>query len=98
MKIEKEIIDRIKEEVKIEDIIGQYLMLKKKGKDLWALCPFHKEKKASFSVQFKKGFYKCFGCNAKGNVITFLMKHQGISFLEAIKQLASKTNINIKLN
>ena len=80
----------------IEEVVSDYVSLKKKGKDLWAPCPFHEEKTPSFSVAPAKGIYKCFGCGKAGDSITFIMEHEKYSYMEAIRHLANKYNIEIK--
>ena len=95
--IPKETVDKIFESIKIEEVIADYLPdLKKRGKNYWACCPFHNEKTPSFSVSPTKGIYKCFGCGAGGNAGNFVMEIGGFSFPEALKELGSKYNIEIK--
>lgn len=78
------------------DVLGDFLTLKKKGKDWWSPCPFHNEKTASFSVIPADQYYYCHGCKKTGNVITFLMEHEGMNADEAHKYLAKKYNIEIQ--
>lgn len=78
---------------KIEDIIGQYVSLRKRGSNLIGLCPFHNEKTPSFTVTPHKGIFKCFGCGESGDVISFLMKYDQLSYTEALKYLAERYNI-----
>ena len=95
--IPKETVDKIFESIKIEEVIADYLPdLKKRGTNYWACCPFHNEKTPSFSVSPTKGIYKCFGCGAGGNAVNFVMEIGGFSFPEALKELGSKYNIEIK--
>tara|TARA_B100000902_G_scaffold400057_1_gene475316 strand:- start:7536 stop:9419 length:1884 start_codon:yes stop_codon:yes gene_type:complete len=95
--IPKETIDLIFESSKIEEVIADYLPdLKKKGTNYWACCPFHNEKTPSFSVSPSKGIYKCFGCGKGGNVVNFIMDHEGLSYPESLKELAKKYNIEIE--
>ncbi|MDU1772604.1 MAG: CHC2 zinc finger domain-containing protein, partial [Dialister micraerophilus] len=63
-------IQRIKDSLPIEQVIGAYVPLKKKGRSFWACCPFHQEKTPSFSVSPDKGFYHCFGCNESGDIVS----------------------------
>ncbi len=93
--ISQDIINQIIETAKIEEIIGEFVSLRRRGSNLIGLCPFHNEKTPSFTVSPTKGFYKCFGCGAGGNVIKFLMEHEHYSFVEALKYLARKYNIEI---
>jgi DNA primase len=87
----QELINR----VDIVDVVGRYVQLKKGGANLMGLCPFHGEKSPSFSVSPTKQFYHCFGCGANGNAIGFLMEHAGMSFIEAVKDLAQQTGMVI---
>lgn len=80
----------------IVQIIGEYVRLKKKGRRYVALCPFHTEKTPSFSVSQDKQLYYCFGCAKGGTVFTFLMEHEKMSFVEAIRYLARRANITIR--
>jgi DNA primase len=91
--IKKSTIDFILENVPIDQVIGEYVSLKKKGNNLFGLCPFHNEKTPSFSVSADKGIFKCFGCGESGNVINFLMKVEQLSYPEAIRFLAKKYQI-----
>jgi len=95
--IPKETIDQIFESCRIEEVVGSYLPdLKKKGTNYWACCPFHDEKTPSFSVSPTKGIYKCFGCGKGGNSVNFVMEIGGLSYPEALKELALKYNIEIE--
>jgi DNA primase len=91
--------DRVVEEVRdradIVEIIGEHVQLKRAGKEFKALCPFHQERTPSFCVVPGKGFYKCFGCGESGDVFSFLMKHLGLSFNEAVEKLAAREGIEI---
>ena len=82
--------------VNIATIIEPYVELRSKGRDLWGLCPFHNEKSPSFKVDAEKGFFKCFGCDAKGDGITFIMRKLGFSYQDAVLYLAEKYGINIE--
>ncbi|MCP4684198.1 MAG: DNA primase [bacterium] len=94
--IPQETIEQIREATDIVQIVGEYLRLKKRGRDMWAPCPFHSEKTPSFKVSPEKQFYHCFGCGKGGNVITFLMEHEKMSFVEAVRHLAVKAGITIR--
>jgi DNA primase len=91
--------DRIVEEVRgradIVEIIGEHVPLKRAGKDFKALCPFHHEKTPSFHVVPSKGFYNCFGCGASGDVFRFVMAKTGVSFPDAVRQIAAKVGVEI---
>ncbi|MCI8587290.1 MAG: DNA primase [Clostridia bacterium] len=90
-----EIIENIRQSSDIVNIISQYVALKRKGRNYFGICPFHNEKSPSFSVSPDRQIFHCFGCNAGGNVYSFLMKIEGIGFKEAIEQLAERANIQL---
>ncbi len=94
--IPQDTIDQIRDASDIVDVIGSYLKLKKRGRNFLALCPFHTEKTPSFNVNPERQIYHCFGCGVGGNVITFLMEHEKMSFVEAVKYLAERANITIR--
>src|SRR6202020_3517720 len=86
--------DFVKRQADIVRIVGEYLKLRKTGaQNYTGLCTFHKEKTGSFSVNATHGYYYCFGCHEKGDVFTFVMKMENISFPEAIRVVAQKCNI-----
>ncbi len=87
----------IKDAARIEEVVGQYVQLTQKGRNLLGLCPFHSETKPSFTVAPDKGIFYCFGCGAGGNVIAFLMQHQRLSFPEAAQELARRYGIPLTL-
>ncbi len=90
-----EIIEEVRSRNDIVDVVGQYVHLQKKGSNYFGLCPFHNEKSGSFSVSSHKQMFYCFGCGAGGNVITFLMKYDNLTFQEAVKQLAERAGIKL---
>lgn len=94
--ISRSTIDRVFETARIEEVVGDYVVLKKRGGNMLGLCPFHNEKTPSFTVTPAKGFYKCFGCGAAGNAVGFLMAHDQLTYPEAIKQLAARYQIEIE--
>ena len=94
--IPQETIDQIRQASDIAQTIGEYIRLKKRGKNFIALCPFHTEKTPSFTVSPDKQIFYCFGCSKGGNVFTFLMEHENMSFVEAARHLARKANITIQ--
>lgn len=96
--IPEPIIDRIRESVNIVDLIGRYVTLKKRGRNYLGLCPFHTEKTPSFSVNPEKQIFHCFGCGTGGNVFTFLMRYENLSFVDAVKRLADETGIKIPIS
>ncbi len=95
MRYSDEIIEEVRSRNDIVDVVGQYVHLQKKGANYFGLCPFHNEKSGSFSVSAHKQMYYCFGCGAGGNVITFLMKYDNLTFQEAVKQLADRAGIKL---
>jgi DNA primase len=97
LRISEEIIERIKQENDIVDIISETVKLKRSGRNYMGLCPFHNEKSPSFSVSQDKQIYKCFSCGEAGNVITYVMKQRNLDFMEALKVLAEKVNIPLDL-
>jgi len=87
-------VDRLKSQVRIEDVVGEYVKLRKSGPSRYmGLCPFHNEKTPSFTVHVVHQFYKCFSCGAGGDVVKFVMEKEGLSFWEALKQLAERYGI-----
>ena len=90
-----EIIDEVRQTNDIVDIISQYVHLKRSGRNYFGLCPFHNEKSPSFSVSPDKQIFHCFGCGVGGNVFTFLIKMEGINFIEAVQELAERSNIQL---
>ena len=88
-----EVVSAVKQQISILNVIGGYVALKKKGNKFWGCCPFHNEKTASFTVSEEKGFFYCFGCQAGGDAISFLMQIRQITFPEVIKDLAEQLNI-----
>lgn len=95
MKIPQSFIDNLLARVDIVELIDSYVPLKKAGKEYMALCPFHSEKTASFSVNQDRQLYYCFGCGAAGNLISFLMEHLNLDFMSAIEELADRVGLEI---
>ncbi|MDP3833168.1 MAG: DNA primase [Hydrogenophaga sp.] len=95
MAIPQTFIQELLNRVDVVDVVGRYVQLKKGGANLMGLCPFHGEKSPSFSVSPTKQFYHCFGCGANGNAIGFLMEHAGMNFIEAVKDLAQQTGMQV---
>ena len=93
--IPKESIDKIFEAARIEEVVGGFVQLKKRGANFIGHCPFHDEKTPSFTVSSSKGIYKCFGCGKGGNSVSFVMEHEHYSYPEALKYLAEKYSIEI---
>ncbi|MBL7575176.1 DNA primase [Peptoniphilus asaccharolyticus DSM 20463] len=94
--IDDEVLEKIRAQVDIVDLISDYLPLKKSGSNYMGLCPFHNEKTPSFSVSPTKGIFKCFGCGVGGDHISFIMQKENLSFREAVEFLANKYNIELK--
>ena len=93
-----DIAQQIKDKLDILDVVSRTVILKKKGQNYWGLCPFHKEKTPSFSVNPAKGIYKCFSCGEGGDVLSFLMKTQNKSFMEVVKDEAQALGIELPKN
>ena len=91
----EELVTQIKDRLDILDVVSQQVILKKNGSHYWGLCPFHKEKTPSFSVNPALGIYKCFGCGAGGDAITFIMKTQNKEFIEVIREYAEKLGLEL---
>jgi len=89
-------IQQILSRIDIVEIVGSFVKLKKRGTNYLGLCPFHNEKSPSFTVSPSKEIYKCFGCGASGNTISFLMEHEKYSYVEALRWLAQKYNVEIE--
>ena len=94
--IPRETIERIYAAAKIEEVVSDYVTLKKRGANLIGLCPFHNEKTGSFTVSPSKGIYKCFGCGASGHALKFVMEIEQCTFVEAVKQLGKKYHIEVE--
>lgn len=90
-----EIIEEVRLNSDVIDVIGSYVHLQKKGSSYFGLCPFHHEKSPSFSVSKEKQMYYCFGCGAGGNVISFIMAYENYSFVEALRFLADRAHITL---
>jgi DNA primase len=94
--IDRNTIERILEAAHIEDVVGEFVSLRRAGTVMKGLCPFHDEKTPSFVVSPTRGIYKCFGCGKGGNVVHFIMEHEQLSYPEALRWLARRYNIEIK--
>ena len=95
MAIPQSFIQELLARADVVDIVGRYVQLKKGGANFMGLCPFHGEKSPSFSVSPSKQFYHCFGCGVSGNAINFLMNHAGMTFIEAVKDLAQEYGLQV---
>lgn len=94
--ISKETIERVLASTDIVDLIGSYIPLKRAGTGYKANCPFHHEKTPSFNVSPHKQFFHCFGCGKSGNAIGFVMEHEGLLFMDALKRLATKAGVHLE--
>lgn len=94
--IPREKVEEIINAARIEEVVGEYVTLKKRGANLLGVCPFHNEKTPSFTVSPAKGIYKCFGCGKAGDSVRFIMEHDSMSYPDALRHLANKYNITIE--
>ena len=94
-RVPKSFIEQVLARVDLVDVVSTRVLLKDKGKNLQACCPFHDEKTPSFTVSRDKQFYHCFGCGAHGDAIGFLMQHDNLSFMEALEDLAQKAGVDL---
>lgn len=96
MAIPKDTIQRIYETAKIEEVVGDYVTLRRRGANMLGLCPFHNEKTPSFNVSPSRGIYKCFGCGKAGHAVNFVMEIEQCSYVEALRMVAKKYHIEIE--
>jgi DNA primase len=94
--IDQGTIQQILDAAEIADVVGDFVTLKRRGTSMIGLCPFHNEKTPSFNVSQAKGIYKCFGCGKGGSAVNFIMEHEHLSYVDALKWLANKYNIPIR--
>jgi DNA primase len=94
--ITQETIERAKNTMRIEEVVSDYITLRRRGANLIGLCPFHEERTPSFNVNPPRGIYKCFGCGESGNAIGFVMKMENCSFTEAVKKICARYNITVE--
>ena len=95
MAIAPDFLDEIRARVGLGDVIARHVSLRRAGRELTGLCPFHNEKTPSFTVSEEKGFFHCFGCGAHGDVIGFVMRQEGLSFPEAVERLAGEAGLEV---
>jgi len=93
MPLSPEFVERVRAANPIEEVVGEYVQLKRQGKNLMGLCPFHEEKTPSFSVSPDKQLFYCFGCHRGGDVVKFLMELEGLTYVEALRKLAARAGI-----
>ena len=96
MAIPRETVEQILQAAHIEEVVGEFVTLKKRGSNLWGNCPFHNEKTPSFSVNPARNIFKCFGCGKAGDSAKFLMEHEHFTYPEALRYLAKNYNIKIE--
>ncbi|MED0674773.1 DNA primase [Aneurinibacillus thermoaerophilus] len=94
-RIPEDVIEQVRAQNDIMDVVGQYVHLKKTGRNYFGLCPFHSEKSPSFAVHPDKQIFRCYGCGESGNVFSFIMKIEGLEFPEAVHNLAQRVGIDI---
>lgn len=95
MRFPPEFIDRLRNHSPISQVIGKRIAIKRHGREFHALCPFHKEKTASFTINDEKGFFHCFGCGAHGDAIGFVKDYEGVSYVEAVERLAGEVGLPV---
>ena len=96
-RISEQTIEQIRTTADIYEIVSEYVQLKKRGRNFFGLCPFHDEKTPSFSINMDKQIYKCFGCGKGGGTINFVMDVERLDFVDALKFLGNKYNINVEI-
>ena len=96
MSFDDRLVNEINEKIVLSDYIGRQVSLTRRGREFIGLCPFHKEKTPSFTINDDKNFYHCFGCGEHGSVINFLMKYQNLDFIESIKILSKELGLDIQ--
>ena len=87
--------DKILAATRIEEVVGDFIALKRRGANWWGICPFHQDKRPSLAVSPSKGIFKCFACGESGNAVSFVMKHEHLTYAEALKYLAKKYHIEV---
>jgi DNA primase catalytic core len=95
MKLPQSFIEELKNRISVSSLVGNYVSLRKSGREYQALCPFHREKSPSFSINDEKGFYHCFGCLAHGDQIGFLMAHEHLGYMDAVEKLADMAGMQV---
>lgn len=88
-------LDELRSRITLSTLIGRHVKVQRAGREFKACCPFHNEKSPSFTINDDKGFYHCFGCGAHGDAIRFLTDHQGLGFMDAVKELASEAGMSV---
>ena len=98
MKYPQSFIEEIRTRVRVSEVVGRAIPLKRAGREFHALCPFHKEKSPSFTVNDEKGFFHCFGCGAHGDVIGFTMDYEHVGYREAVEKLAGVAGLSVPVS
>ncbi len=94
--IPDDVVEEVRAHADIVDVIGEFVPLKKAGREYKANCPFHDERTPSFYVVPDKGFYKCFGCGKSGDVFSFVMERMGMDFVESVKHVAGRAGVEVR--
>jgi DNA primase len=95
MKYPQSFIDELRASLRVSEVIGRYLSIRRAGREYHALCPFHKEKTPSFTINDEKGFFHCFGCGAHGDVIGFIRDYEHLGYREAVERLAAQAGLQV---
>ena len=95
MSLSPQFLDELRARVSLSGLIGRSVRVQKAGREFKACCPFHNEKTPSFTINDDKGFYHCFGCGAHGDAIRWMTEHQGLPFIEAVKELAAQAGMEV---
>jgi DNA primase len=95
MSLSPQWLDELRSRIALSGVIGRSIRVQKAGREFKACCPFHNEKTPSFTINDEKGFYHCFGCGAHGDVIRWMTDHQGLPFIEAVKELAAQAGMDM---
>ena len=93
--IPDDIVEEVRARADIVEVVGEFVSLKKAGREFKANCPFHEERTPSFHVVPEKGFYKCFGCDKSGDVFSFVRERMGMDFIEAVKHVAGRAGVEV---
>src|SRR3989338_9292272 len=94
-RIPPDLLKRIKDAVNMVDVVGEHVVLRKVGSNHTGLCPFHSERSPSFGVSESKQLYHCYGCKAGGDIVTFVQEIHGLSFIEAVQELAERGGVKL---
>ena len=95
MRFSQQFLDAIRDRIRLSEVVGRHVALKRQGRELVGLCPFHDDTRPSLNVVDEKNFYHCFACGAHGTVIDFVVKVEGLGFVEAVEQLAAQAGLEV---